>query len=336
MRRISELTISGYRSVSPEQPCTFRFGDIALLIGPNGAGKSNVVSVFRMVQSGLGPKTIDMLEKGGAQSQFYLGPKNTDRAHFSVKLDGEGADELDWSIGFSAPNSITLASRETDIGGDDLESLVRVYQFNDTTLFSGARLPAYAGNDGMLMSDARNVAPFIRRMKARFPKYYSRMVEYVRLAVPGFDDFRLSEDAKTHDVMLDWAGTDGSGYVFGPHQLSDGSLRFICLAALLLAPAEMSPDVIVVDEPELGLHPAAINALSAMMKHSAEHSQVIVATQSPLLIDEFSADEIRVVERDGGDGHTVCRTFAEEELAYWLGEYTLSDLWQKNIIGGNP
>ncbi len=338
MRRISELTIAGYRSVSVEQPCRLSFGDVALLIGPNGSGKSNIVSVFKMIQSGLGAKTIEMLEKGGAQSQFHLGPKHTERASFSVSVRGPQDSPccLDWSIGFASPNSITMSWKSSESDEIGFDAFVRVYQFNDTSLFSGMRLPSYSGNDGILMSDARNLAPYLRRMRSEFPEYYSRLVRYVRLAVPGFADFRLSDDSETHDVMLDWTGADATGYVFGPHQLSDGSLRFICLAALLLAPPEMSSEVIVIDEPELGLHPAAIGGLAAMINHAAEHSQVVVATQSPILVDEFPVSDIRIVDRSGADGHTTCVALDESSLHEWLEEYSTSELWLKNVIGGNP
>ena len=110
----------------------------------------------------------------------------------------------------------------------------------------------------------------------------------------------------------------GQDYLFGPHQLSDGTLRFIALTALFLQPADLRPKVIVVDEPELGLHPAAVSVLVGMAKAASNTAQVVLATQSTRLIDEFSADQVMIVERDDKRGSSIFRRLRERDLDLWL------------------
>lgn len=122
--------------------------------------------------------------------------------------------------------------------------------------------------------------------------------------------------------------------LFGPHALSDGTLRFICLATLFLQPPEQLPATIVLDEPELGLHPYAIALLADMVRSAAQHTQVILATQSVTLVNQFEPEDILVVDRI--QGKSAFRRLGKEEMASWLEDYGLGDLWEKNLLGGRP
>ena len=135
--------------------------------------------------------------------------------------------------------------------------------------------------------------------------------------------------------MLNWK-EEKSDYLFGPHQISDGSLRFMALTTLLLQPPQNLPSVIVLDEPELGLHPAAISSLSGMVKAASKHSQVIMATQSPRIVDEFDLSELLIIERDNKSNSTVVKSLDKEEFKLWIEEYSNSELWEKNVLGGKP
>lgn len=119
--------------------------------------------------------------------------------------------------------------------------------------------------------------------------------------------------------------------------MSDGALRFICLTTLLLQPPELQPATIIIDEPELGLHPYAITLLADMIKQVAAAKQVIISTESPDLLDEFAADDVVVAgiaaDKDG-NGSSVLRRLDEKELRVWLEDYSLGDLWRRNILGG--
>ena len=124
--------------------------------------------------------------------------------------------------------------------------------------------------------------------------------------------------------------------MFGPEHFSDGTLRFIALATLFLQPPKLLPQVIFVDEPELGLHPQAVDVLASMVKQATESTQVIMATQSPRLLDSFDYKDIIVAEKDRETGCTMLDRLDEDEVKVWLEDYSLSQIWDKNIIGGQP
>ena len=98
-------------------------------------------------------------------------------------------------------------------------------------------------------------------------------------------------------IRLRWQ-QKGSDYPLTPHHLSDGTIRFICLTTALLQPEP--PSTIILDEPEPGLHPYAIEILAELIKSSSKRMQVIVSTQSPSLVDYFEPEEIVVVNRKDG------------------------------------
>jgi predicted ATPase len=157
------------------------------------------------------------------------------------------------------------------------------------------------------------------------------MIEYTISSVaPFFEKFDLEPDSKNPDVIfLNWL-EKGSDEYFNAHHLSDGTLRFIALTTLLLQP--VLPSTIILDEPELGLHPFAISKLAGMIKKAAVQSQIIIATQSVNLVNEFSADDIIVANRE--DNQTVFKRQSEESLKTWLEDYSIGELWEKNVIGG--
>lgn len=113
-------------------------------------------------------------------------------------------------------------------------------------------------------------------------------------------------------------------------------MRFIALATLFLQPPKLLPQVIFVDEPELGLHPQAVDVLASMVKKATESTQVIMATQSPRLLDSFDYKDIIVAEKDRETGCTMLNRLDEDEVKVWLEDYSLSQIWDKNIIGGQP
>lgn len=138
-------------------------------------------------------------------------------------------------------------------------------------------------------------------------------------------------------IMLRWV--DRSGFEFGAHQLSDGSLRLIALVTALLQPRELLPQVIVIDEPELGLHPAGVRLIADLIKAVAADRQVIVATQSPKLVSEISVDDILVVERAEDElqyGYTTVKHLDREQLQPWLEDFDLGTLYDMNVTGGGP
>ena len=183
-----------------------------------------------------------------------------------------------------------------------------------------------------LRSHGGNLAAVLHRLERRDVRRYEMICSHIGRILPGFDRFVIEEDY--NKVLLRWKAkwTDKT---FGPHLTSDGSLRFFALVTLLNLPPEILPDVILLDEPELGLHPAAITLIGGMIKSLSQERQVIVATQSPLLVNAFDLDEVVALELQ--NGRTEFRKLKEDDYRVWLEDnFTPGDLWQKNLLGGRP
>ena len=208
----------------------------------------------------------------------------------------------------------------------------RVYHFHDTSPTSRVRQYCYVDDKRWLMPDAANLAAVLFELKSRQELVYRRIVETIRQVAPFFDDFDL-EPTDSKDIILNWRHRK-SDLVFGPHQLSDGTIRAICLISLLLQPKDNLPYLIVVDEPELGLHPYALNIIASLFQSASQHTQVLVSTQSSTFLDGFESEDIVVVERSG-EATEFTRPDAEK-LTSWLEDYSLGETWEKNIIGGGP
>jgi predicted ATPase len=209
----------------------------------------------------------------------------------------------------------------------------RFYHFHDSTDRSRMRSRSDLSTSQHLHHDGGNVAACLHLLRERQPDCYNRVVEVVRLVFPCFRDFILEPEAGDY-VMLRWKAVGSAEYEFGPHQISDGTLRFIALATLLLQPHDWLPSLIAIDEPELGLHPCAIKILASLIQDAANFTQIIVATQSAALVDQVDPDDVIVA--DLVDGATKFERQSREKLKEWLEDYTLSQLWETNAIGGRP
>jgi predicted ATPase len=210
----------------------------------------------------------------------------------------------------------------------------KVYQFHDSSNEGPLRQASPVNSANYLQAEGNNLASFLYLLKQNYPIEYKRIVSHVKMVVPQFRDFYL--EPQNNYISLNWVDTSLNDYVFNSHQLSDGSIRFIALATLLLQPNKIMPNVIIIDEPELGLHPYAIDLLAEMIKDASLHTQIIIATQSSALIDNFDVDNITVIERDEDKGCTIANKLNSKELQEWLEEYSNSELWSKNVIGGRP
>lgn len=211
----------------------------------------------------------------------------------------------------------------------------KVYQFHDSSAESPIRQSSRVEFADYLQAEGNNLASFLYSLKTNYPSNYNRIVSYIRQIVPQFNDFYLEPNERGY-VMLKWTDISPNDYIMLPEQFSDGTIRFIALATLLLQPQKTMPNVIIIDEPELGLHPFAIAQLAEMIKEAAINTQVVIATQSPGLVDEFDANQITIIERDEESESTIAKKLNEEDLADWLENYSLSELWDKNVLGGRP
>lgn len=206
-----------------------------------------------------------------------------------------------------------------------------VFQFHNTDYRSAIRRDTHVRPYSKLRFDGGNLAAVLYRMEREDRKRYERICQYIRRILPGFDQFDIVEHEGK--VAIQWL-SDWSDYGIGAHLTSDGSLRTFALVTLLNCTPEMLPDVVLLDEPELGLHPAAVTLIGSMIQSLALQKQVIVATQSPLLVDLFSLEQTRILELK--HGRTTIREVDPAEYAQWLNEYSTGELWQRNLLGGRP
>ena len=206
-----------------------------------------------------------------------------------------------------------------------------IHQFHNTDFNSNVKKSWDVTDSAHLRPDGGNLAAVLHRLEQEESKRYDYICKLINRILPAFDRFDLEESYGK--VLLRWKAK-GSDKTMGAHLTSDGSLRYFCLVTLLNLPDEMLPSVILLDEPELGLHPSAVGLVGAMIKRMSRHRQVIVATQSPLMVDEFAPDEIFVTELK--EGQTIITRQDEEYLSVWLEDYSTGELWQKNLLGGHP
>jgi predicted ATPase len=216
---------------------------------------------------------------------------------------------------------------------------VRQYHFHNTTENSPIISDQPICYNERLWPDGGNIAPFIYRLNKEFPEEYEFLIRSIRMLVPDFYDFYIEEGKRETDtVALYWLNVNDLGSEsdlrYHPTELSDGSLRIICLLTVLLQPAELMPKVIIIDEPELGLHPQAMSMIADLIRCLSDDKQFIIATQSPEFLDLFETDDVIVVDKSD-DGTSDFKRLEQDKLKGWLENYQLSALWKKNVIGGN-
>lgn len=366
-KRLKSVRIQGFKSIPFQHPLEMVFGDINILLGANGAGKSNIISFFKMLGFMMSGSLQRFIAESGTNQKFlYYGSKKTPTCCASLKfVDSSSYDIYSFNLTAAVPDKLILTSEDIECKDNKSRKPItsqlqsnfnesaliksdkpteriiwgllgscKVYQFSDSSINSPMRQASTIDSAHYLQSEANNLASFLFYLKNNYPDSFSRITDYVKDVVPQFHEFYLEPERGY--ISLKWMDNSANDYVLSADQFSDGSIRFIALATLLLQPKETMPFVIIIDEPELGLHPYAIDQLNEMIKDASKHAQIIVATQSTAIIDGFSADEVLVIERDSKIQGTCARKLTEKEYHNWLEEYTLSELWNKNIIGGRP
>lgn len=214
---------------------------------------------------------------------------------------------------------------------------IKLFHFHDTSDNAQVKLPQPIEDVYFFKAEGENLAPLLLHFRRSHPEYYRRIVETIRLIYPLFLDFVLEESPLAKgNVMLRWR-EKSSGQIFTAKQISDGTLRFICLTVLLLQPpgTPFVPNTIVLDEPELGLHPFAIQVLAELLQKAAQEKQIIVATQSVNLINYFQPENLLITDR-GEKGDSTFRHLKDEDFETWLEDYSLGQLWENNFFGGRP
>lgn len=325
------ITIKGFKSIASIEKLALR--PINVVIGPNGSGKSNFLGVFEFLYEIYEGKTADRLRDyvtaaGGAEKILHFGSKATREIVFDYSFR-QGRYEL--RLRPTADDGLYLyGGRFTTVW--DLSW--RVYHFEDTSFSSPMRKTAKVDDNRFLRADGANLPAFLYLLREKHKDSYDLIVRTVQRVAPFFEDFRLDPlQLKPDDIKLEWRHKKSDQY-FDASSLSDGTLRFIALATLFLQPERFRPSVILVDEPELGLHPYALEVLAALVRQASVTNQVIASTQSSLLLDHFQPEDVLVADRV--DGGTQLTRLESPQLAKWLEDYSLGQLWEKNELGGRP
>jgi predicted ATPase len=356
MTRLARLSVRGFKSI--RELDNFELTNLNVLIGANGAGKSNFISIFRMLAEMLDQRLqLFVASEDGPDAILFGGRKKTPRLKVELYFGKNGyqfvlvpaASQLvfaeehtffqKYEIAFPALGSgyteAKLPTLENDIASSVLPAVHswRVFHFHDTSRSAPVRLANAVRDNLRLKPDASNLAPFLRMLWQQHPSSYATIVETIRMVAPFFRDFVHREDPG-NQVDLEWREVDDPDTPRGPLQLSDGTLRFICLATLLLQPSQFQPDTILIDEPELGLHPYAIVVLGSLLRQVSETKQIIVSTQSVELINQLTPADVIVAERH--DGASTFHRLDTDRLKEWLEDYSLGELWKMNVVGGRP
>lgn len=362
------ITIKGFKSIASLEKLELR--PINVVIGPNGSGKSNFIGAFSFLGAIRDGRLADYVARsGGAEKVLHFGSKTTqeisfhlsfakEKNQYELKLaptDDDGLFPTEEVASFWVRNShprphrISLPARErraeAGISSPELSSETanwvrrrlgswRLYHLHDTSASSPMRKTAKVDDNLYLRDDGSNLASFLFYLREMHESSYGLIRDTVQRVAPFFDDFQLApRQLKADDINLQWRHRKSDLY-FDASSLSDGSLRFIALATLFLQPEAHRPSVILVDEPELGLHPYAIEVLASMIRQASSETQVIISTQSSLLLDHLEPEDVLVADRV--EGSTQVRRLNSDRLGAWLDDYSLGQLWEKNEIGGRP
>jgi predicted ATPase len=357
---IKKLTIEGFKSIRKLEG--FELRSLNVLIGANGAGKSNFVDFFRFMHDLVQRRLqLAVTTGGGADAYLHRGPKVTTQiaaelscGDFSYRFvlvptaDGRSLIFADEAVGGARfERWIPLGSGHAESKVKDFDFLTwgflgnaslgwNAYHFHDTSTTAGVRRLVAINDNEYLRPDGSNLAALLYIMQIQFHEDYAKIRDVVRLAAPFFDDFKLRPyPANPEMIQLEWL-QKGSDYPFRASQLSDGTLRFACLATALLQPRfkDVWGITILFDEPELGLHPYALTLLANLFQQAAQTRQVIVSSHSAALLNELAPEDVIVVDRVRGE--STFQRLDSAHLSEWLQEYALGELWQKNVLGGRP
>jgi predicted ATPase len=355
MASIDRIIINGFKSI---KEMDIKLLPINILIGANGSGKSNFISIFKLINA-IFTNNLSVFSNsfGGASRLLHFGKKYTSDINLKVfascfDYECELVSDRDDNLVFRKELTKYLPDEHVSSQNDEIHkhSIVSdlkyfsdfqgagenmwVYHFNDTSESSAVFNTCKINDNLYLKPDGSNIAAYLYMLKETNYEYYARIIDIIRLVTPFFNDFRLRPNPLNKDVILiEWSHKNNPE-PFPLSSLSDGTLRFICLVVLLMQPKNKMPSTILLDEPEMGLHPYALYVLAGMIRSVSSHTQILVSTQSVTLLNHFSVEDIIIAERE--NGQSVFRRCSEEQLGDWLEEYSIGELWEKNIFGGRP
>jgi len=362
--KLSQININNFKSI---RKLSISLNEINVLIGPNGAGKSNFIQFFKLLNNIVSQNLqINITQNGGADSFLHFGRKNSEILSGTVsfaqniyqfelsptadnnfyfnkeiikdpRLENNKSEIKNISKGNRESNLITVYHKELFYNAKHIifTSIDRwkIYHFQDTSFNSKVKQESDINDNRSLKSDASNLSSFLYFLQEKHSEHFIRIENTIKLIAPFFEKFQLEPLALNKEkIRLEWKHV-GSDEYFNANHLSDGTLRMICLITLLLQPD--LPDTIIIDEPELGLHPAAIELLSSLIKSvAANNKQIICSTQSVTFLNHFEPEDIIAVDRNNGE--SLFKRLNKDTLTEWLNEYAIGELWEKNVLGGRP
>ena len=356
MITLREIDILGFKSIAATK---LQLRDVNVIIGANGSGKSNLISAFCLLERVLS-KNLQVYIASEPDRFLHHGRKVTPALSidfefyensygFTLKTVQDTLifenERVRYTGYWSYGEPIAMGRKESYL--EDAAKAyhnkipqyvfpmvrnLKVYHFHDTSNASPAKQASDVDDNRFFRPDAANLPSYLYWLQQRHPIQFQHIEEHIRLVAPFFDRFVL-EPSKLNEkkLKLEWR-QKGSDAYFDAYSLSDGTLRFICLATLLLQPTP--PDLILLDEPELGLHPFAIRILAEMVEAVSRRAQVVLATQSVTLLNNFAPKDIIIAENDGMK--TTFQCVDEQKLEHWLAEFSVGELWEKNVLGGRP
>ncbi len=351
---IKHITLENYKSI---KKLDLELKPLNVLIGSNGAGKSNFISFFNLLVKSINRAGDTHIIKNGGMDYFlhygskisqFVRAKIKTSVNFGIELiihrNIDSTPLIEFLFLDKDNNSLksitraihsinTISQLDNNINDNNLILYgIQSFHFNDTSDTSPLKSRVPNNDNLFLRADGQNLSCMIKLIYDKYPEYYYMIVDTIRNVVPDFHDFVIRQNDEY--LELEWFNKNNVDIPWKAHYLSDGSLRFIALAVLLLMPSELQPEVIIIDEPEIGLHPTALNVLSGLIKRASLERQVIISTQSASLLSQFEPDDVIVVDKK--DKASEFRRLKNDELETWLKDYTLGELWQTNVIGGRP
>ena len=366
---LRRIQIKGFRSIRDAE---IEMRPINVLIGTNGSGKSNLVMFLRMLRAcGEGAFQEFVSRHGGASVLLHHGPKVTKEIETALFVDThDGAARYSLALEFAADDRLAVRNESLEAGSRDggqfLNSIsgpqgkephlrmfptggehaqaseeqarffltrFGAFHFHDTSIDGPLRRRASTEDTFRLQPDGGNLPAFLWRLRTEKEDAFLRISRTLEQILPWFRELVLVPEDRSILLRCRVAGRADSP--ISVSQMSDGTLRLIALLTVLNLPGDRQPSLTVIDEPELGLHPAAEGAVARMIRSSAEQgAQFVIATQSATFLSHFDPEDIVVVEND--EGASTFQRHTREELAGWLERYSLGQIWMKNLIGGRP
>ena len=355
--QLSHIVIEGYKSIAK---CDLRMGCLNVLIGANGAGKSNFISFLRLIAIVLDHRLQSLVGRaGGPDALLHFGRKKTETLKSELYFGENGylfsleptqdnrmmfqREALWWKphgewrpSGGHFESNAEAQKQRTRIYQFTVPYMRRwrVYHFHDTSSSAKVKQIHRINDNDFLREDGANLAAFLFRLQKNHPSHYKRIVRTIQMVAPFFGGFYLRPTPDNSDsIQLEWTEKE-QDIPFKASELSDGTLRFILLTTVLLQPEEFMPSSIIVDEPELGLHPYAINVLAELIKSASNEHQLIISTQSVELVNQFDVEDLIVVDKQ--QGASTFKRLETDNFKEWLQDYSLGELWKKNLLGGRP